>query len=68
MYGFVACPLRVSGETLLEREINKRIGAASAVMWSLYRSVMVRKELSRKVGLSIYRSVFVPTLTYSLKL
>ena len=41
-----------------------RIGAPSAVMRALYRSVVVKKELSRKAKLSIYRSVYVPTLTY----
>ncbi|KAK7913334.1 hypothetical protein WMY93_013545 [Mugilogobius chulae] len=48
----------------MEREIDRRIGAASAVMQSLYRTVVVKKELSRKAKLSIYRSIYVPTLTY----
>ncbi|XP_076876507.1 uncharacterized protein LOC143525918 [Brachyhypopomus gauderio] len=48
----------------MEREIDRRIGAASAVMQSLYRSVVVKKELSQKAKLSIYRSIYVPTLTY----
>uniref|UniRef100_A0A3B4BI15 Ethanolamine kinase n=1 Tax=Periophthalmus magnuspinnatus TaxID=409849 RepID=A0A3B4BI15_9GOBI len=33
-------------------------------MRSLYRSVVVKKELSPKAKLSIYRSIYVPTLTY----
>jgi len=33
-------------------------------MRPLYRSVGVKRELSRKVKLSIYRSIYVPTLTY----
>ncbi|XDV13498.1 hypothetical protein PO909_001890 [Leuciscus waleckii] len=53
-----------TSEGRMEREIDRRIGAASAVMRSLYRSVMVKKELSRKAKLSIYRSIYVPTLTY----
>ncbi|TWW71120.1 hypothetical protein D4764_17G0006030 [Takifugu flavidus] len=48
----------------MEREIDRRIGAASAVMWALNRSVMVKRELSRKARLSIYRSSYVPVLTY----
>ncbi|KAL0186471.1 hypothetical protein M9458_018141, partial [Cirrhinus mrigala] len=70
----VACPLQVGGESLpqveefnegrMEREIDRRIGATSAVMRSLYRSVVVKKELSCKAKLSIYRSIYVPTLTY----
>ena len=33
-------------------------------MWSLYRSVVVKKELSWKAKLSIYQSICIPTLTY----
>ncbi len=51
-------------EGRMEREIDRRIGAASAVMRSMYRSVVVKKELSCKAKLSIYRSIYVPTLTY----
>ena len=47
-----------------EREIDRRIGAASAVMRALHRSVVVKRELSRKAKLLIYQSIFVPTLTY----
>ena len=53
-----------TSEGRMEREIDRRIGAASAVMRSLYRSAVVKKELSRKAKLSIYRSIYVPTLTY----
>ena len=51
-----------------EREIDRRIGAAAAVRTSLYRSVVVKRELSRKTKLSIYRSIYVPTLTYGQEL
>ncbi|KAK7925725.1 hypothetical protein WMY93_008035 [Mugilogobius chulae] len=63
----VPCPLQVGGEPLpqveeylgvlftsegrMEREIDRRIGTASAVMQSLYRTVVVKKELSRKCSL-----------------
>uniref|UniRef100_A0A8C6P3P0 Reverse transcriptase domain-containing protein n=1 Tax=Nothobranchius furzeri TaxID=105023 RepID=A0A8C6P3P0_NOTFU len=53
-----------TGEGKLEHEIDRRIGAASAVMRALYRSVVVKRELSQKAKLSIYRSIYVPTLTY----
>ena len=43
----------------MECEIDRWNGAASAVMRSLYRSVLVKKELSRKAKLSIYRSIYV---------
>ncbi|KAI3358399.1 hypothetical protein L3Q82_014828, partial [Scortum barcoo] len=49
----------------MEHEIDRLIGAASAVMRSVYRTVVMKKELSRKAAkLSIYRSIYVPTLTY----
>ena len=47
----------------MEREIDRRIGAASAVMRTLHRSVVVKRELSRKAKLWIYQSILVPTLT-----
>jgi hypothetical protein len=53
-----------TSEGRMEREIDRRIGAASAVMRSLYRTVVVKRELSRGAKLSIYRSIYVPTLTY----
>ncbi|KAI3376292.1 hypothetical protein L3Q82_016423 [Scortum barcoo] len=48
-----------TSEGKMEREIDRRIGAASAVMRSVYRTVVVKKELSRKAKLSIYRSIYV---------
>ncbi|KAI3357826.1 hypothetical protein L3Q82_016218 [Scortum barcoo] len=52
-----------TSEGKMEREIDRRIGAASAVMRSVYRTVVVKKELSRKAKLSIYWSIYTfPTL------
>ncbi|KAK3573272.1 hypothetical protein QTP86_019232 [Hemibagrus guttatus] len=53
-----------TSEGRMDREIDRRMGAAAAVMRSMYRSVVVKKELSRKAKLSIYQSIYVPTLTY----
>ncbi|KAK3529838.1 hypothetical protein QTP86_007201 [Hemibagrus guttatus] len=53
-----------TSEGRMDREIDRRINAAAAVIWSMYRSVVVKKELSRKAKLSIYQSIYVPTLTY----
>ncbi|KAK0136834.1 hypothetical protein N1851_027007 [Merluccius polli] len=53
-----------TSEGRMEREIDRRIGAASAVMRTLHGSVAVKRELSRKAKLSIYQSIFVPALTY----
>ncbi|KAK3545441.1 hypothetical protein QTP70_007640 [Hemibagrus guttatus] len=76
----MSCTLQVGGEYLpqvekfkylgvlftsegrMDREFDRRIGAA--VMRSMYRSVMVKKELSWKAKLSIYQSIYVPSLTY----
>uniref|UniRef100_A0A8C6NUV0 Reverse transcriptase domain-containing protein n=1 Tax=Nothobranchius furzeri TaxID=105023 RepID=A0A8C6NUV0_NOTFU len=53
-----------TSEGKLVHEIDRRIGAASAVMRALYRSVVMKRELSQEVKFSIYRSIYVPTLTY----
>ncbi|KAK3509856.1 hypothetical protein QTP70_015863 [Hemibagrus guttatus] len=53
-----------TSEGRMDREIDRRIGAAAAVMRSMYRSVVVKKELSRKAKLSIYQSIYAPALTY----
>ncbi|KAK3525899.1 hypothetical protein QTP70_010953 [Hemibagrus guttatus] len=44
-----------TSEGRMDREIDRRIGAAAAVMRSMYRSVVVKK---------ICQSIYVPTLTY----
>ncbi|TWW62298.1 hypothetical protein D4764_04G0009450 [Takifugu flavidus] len=48
----------------MEWEIDRWIGAESTVMRAFNRSVMVNKELSQKVKLSIYQSIYVRVLTY----
>ncbi|TWW81841.1 R2 Retrovirus-related Pol polyprotein from type I retrotransposable element [Takifugu flavidus] len=48
----------------MEQEIDRRSGAASAVMWTLHWSVVMKRERSQKAKLWIYWSTFVPTLTY----
>ncbi|KAK0138543.1 hypothetical protein N1851_024925 [Merluccius polli] len=42
-----------TSEGRMEREIDRRIGAASAVMRTLHGSVVVKRELSREAKLSI---------------
>ena len=46
------------------KELNTRIGKASAVMRALHYSVVMKRELSKKAKLSIFKTVFVPNLTY----
>ncbi len=48
-----------------EREINRWIGESSSVMWLLYGTVVVKLESSLKAKLSIYKYIYVPTLTYA---
>ena len=45
-------------------ELNIRIGIVSALMRQLHRSVVLKRELCTKAKLSIFRSVYVPILTY----
>ena len=51
-----------TSEGRMEREIDWRIGAASAVLQA--QPVVMKKELSQKAMLSIYWSIYVPILTY----
>lgn len=50
----------------MELEMDKQF--APAVMKELHRTVVVKRELSQKVKLSLYSSFCVPTLTCSHKL
>ena len=45
-------------------ELDTRIGKASAVMRALHYSVVMKRELSKKAKLSVFKAVFVPILTY----
>ena len=42
-------------EGTIQQEVDRRIRAASAVMKTLKRSVVVKRELSQKTKLLIYR-------------
>ncbi|KAK3508089.1 hypothetical protein QTP70_013446 [Hemibagrus guttatus] len=53
-----------TSEGRMDREIDRQIGAAAAVMRCMYRSFVVKKELTQKPKLSTYQSIYVPTLTY----
>jgi len=45
-------------------EIGTRIGKAIAVLHEFYRSVVTKRELSNTTKLSLFKSIFVPILTY----
>ena len=53
-----------TSEGKMEQEIDRRIGAVSAVMRTPNPSVMGKRELSQKAKLSIYRAIYILTLTY----
>jgi len=46
------------------KEIDTRIGKANAVVHELYRLVITKSELSDTAKPSVFKSVFVPILTY----
>ena len=48
-----------------DEELDTRIGKASAAMRALHYSVVMKRELSKKAKLSIFKAVFIPILTYS---
>jgi hypothetical protein len=47
-----------------DTEINSRIGKAGVVLRELYRTIVTKKELSREAKLAVFRSMYIPTLTY----
>ena len=47
-----------------DTEIATRVGRAGAIMRELGRSVVRKAELSRKAKLSVFHSMFFPTLIY----
>ena len=47
-----------------DEELDTRISKASAVMRALQYLVVMKRELSKKAKLSIFKAVFVPILTY----
>ena len=53
-----------TSEGKMELEVDRWIGAASALMQALYWTVVVKRELSQKAKLSIYQSFYIPTFTY----
>lgn len=47
----------------IEQAMDRQFGAMSGEMQVLYQNAVVEKQLSCKAELSIYRSVYVLTLT-----
>ena len=47
-----------------DKEFDVLSGKASAVMRALHHSVVLKRELSRKAKLLVFKSIFVPILIY----
>ena len=47
-----------------DEELDTRIGKASVVMQALHFSVVMKRELPKKASSQIFKTVFVPFLTY----
>ena len=47
-----------------DEKLHVRSGKATAVMLALHNSVVQNPELSRKAKLSVFKSIFIPILTY----
>ena len=47
-----------------DEELDIRIGKASAAMQVLHSSVVMKRELSEKTKLSIFKTIFVPVFIY----
>ena len=43
-----------------DKELDVRSGKASAVMRALHHSIVLKRELSRKIKLSVFKLIFVP--------
>ena len=54
----------ITSDRRQDEELDTRIGNANAVMRALHYSVFMKRELSKKAKLSIFKTVFVPILTY----
>ena len=53
-----------SSDVRQDNKLDKCFEKASTVMRQLYQSVVLKRELYTKAKLSVFRSVFVPILTY----
>ena len=47
-----------------DEELDTRIGKVTAVMRALHYSIVMKRELSKKAKVSIFKAVLVPILTY----
>ena len=53
-----------SNDVRQDCEIDRRMEAASAMLRSIYRSVVTKKEVSQRAKIAIFKAVCRPTLIY----
>ena len=53
-----------TSDGIQSKELDVQSGKASVVMRALHRSVVIKRELSRKVKLTVFKSIFVPIFSY----
>ena len=61
---FIYLGFTFSSDGRQDNKLDKHIGKASPVTRQLYRSVVLKRELCTKAKLAVFRSVFVPIITY----
>ena len=64
IYKFKYLGVAFTSDGRQDEELDTRIGKASAVVRALHYSVVMKRELSKKAKLSVFKAVFVPILTY----
>ena len=47
-----------------DKKLHVRLGKASAIMRDLHHLVVLKRKLSKKAKLSVFKLIFVPILTY----
>lgn len=61
--GYPTFRVLLLSEDKIEREIDRWIGAAPAVMWMLQQSAVVKRELCLDLKLLIYQSFYLQLFT-----
>ena len=54
----------ISSTGSLEDEINNRVNKANGIYYQIYNSIIGKKEISTKVKIQVYKTVYIPTLLY----
>src|SRR5258708_30196760 len=54
----------INNEEKLDDEISQRIGSADRILKLINSTIITKRELSLKAKVSVYNSVYVPTLIY----